>query len=133
MTHQTNGGREGMNGRRTTALGAAATIAASLTLAAAPAVAATPDQITRDARDGVVDGGYSRADLEAALSSPLLRVYGGQNGVEAVRPALGVQTASVAGSGSLPFTGAEMLTFAALGSTLLAAGFVLRRQKPERD
>src|SRR4051794_3341811 len=118
---------------RTKTLGAAAVVAAALTISAAPAGAATTDQIVRDARDGTIDGSYSRAALEATLSSPLLKVYGGQNGVEAVKSVLGAQTAGVSGSGDLPFTGAEMVTFALLGSTLLVAGFVLRRQKHPFD
>jgi hypothetical protein len=122
-----------MIGRRTTTLGTVAAIAAALAVSAAPAGAATTDQIVRDARDGTIDGSYSRAALDATLSSPLLKVYGGQNGVEAVKSALGAQTAGVAGSGQLPFTGAEMVTFALLGSTLLVAGFVLRRQKDPFD
>jgi hypothetical protein len=108
--------------------------AALLTLTTATAAASPDDQITRDARDGRIDGVYSQAALEAALSGPLLKVYGGANGVEAVRSALGAQTAGVTGSGDLPFTGAELVTFALLGSSLLVAGFVLRRpQRPRED
>ena len=100
----------------------------TLAVAAVSASAATTDQIVRDVRDGQVDGGYSQADLRAALSSPLLKTYGGENGVEAVQGALGAQTSAASGSGQLPFTGAELVTFVVLGSTLLVAGFVLRRQ-----
>ena len=92
------------------------------------ASAATVDQIVQDAKDGQIDGSYSRADLNAALSSPLLKTYGGKNGVEAVKSALGSQTVATSGAGDLPFTGAEVITFAALGSTLLVAGFITRRQ-----
>ena len=91
------------------------------------ASAASVDQIIQDAKDGQIDGAYSKADLNAALSSPLLKTYGGKNGVEAVKSALGSQTEGTSGSGDLPFTGAEMITFALIGSTLLVAGFVLRR------
>ncbi len=106
---------------------------AALVLTAAPAAAATTDQIVRDVRDGQVDGLYSRADLRMALASPLLKTYGGKNGVEAVQGALGTQTEATTGSGALPFTGAELITFVGLGSTLLVAGFVLRRQRPEHE
>jgi hypothetical protein len=100
----------------------------------AGAAAATTDTIVRDARDGQIDGLYTRAQLDAALASPLLKTYGGTNGVEAVRGALGAQTeAAGVSSGSLPFTGAEMVTFALIGSTLLLTGFVLRRQTPRPD
>jgi hypothetical protein len=101
---------------------------AALTLAVVPmASAATTDQIVQDAKDGQIDGAYSQSDLNAALSSPLLKTYGGKNGVEAVKSALGSQTEGTSGSGDLPFTGAEMVTFALIGGTLLIAGFVLRR------
>jgi hypothetical protein len=92
------------------------------------AAAATTDTIVRDAQDGRIDGLYTRAELNATLASPLLKTYGGAAGVEAVRSAVGAQTTSAGVSGNLPFTGAEMITFALLGSTLLLAGFVLRRQ-----
>ncbi len=101
---------------------------AALVLALVPAASAsTVDDIVSDAKDGRIDGSYSQADLEAALASPLLKTYGGKGGVEAVKSALGSQTEGTAGSGDLPFTGAEMVTFALIGSTLLIAGFVLRR------
>ena len=101
---------------------------AALMLAFVPvASAASVDQIVQDAKDGQIDRAYSKSDLNAALASPLLKTYGGKNGVEAVRSALGTQTAGAGDSGDLPFTGAEMITFAVLGSTLLVAGFVLRR------
>lgn len=102
---------------------------ASLALVIVPmASAASVDQIVQDAKDGQIDGAYSRASLNAALASPLLKTYGGTNGVEAVKSALGSQTEGPAsGSGDLPFTGAEMVTFALIGSTLVIAGFVLRR------
>lgn len=101
---------------------------AALMLAFVPvASAASVDQIIQDAKDGQIDGAYSKSDLNATLSSPLLKTYGGKNGVEAVKSALGTQTEGTSGSGDLPFTGAEMITFALIGSTLLIAGFVLRR------
>jgi hypothetical protein len=103
-------------------------VVAAVALVIVPmASAASVDQIVQDAKDGQIDGSYSRADLNAALSSPLLKTYGGTNGVDAVKSALGSQTEGTSGSGDLPFTGAEMVTFAILGSTLLVAGFVLRR------
>ena len=104
-----------------------AIVAAAALVIVPMASAATVDQIVQDAKDGQIDGSYSRADLNAALSSPLLKTYGGKNGVEAVKSALGSQTEGTSGSGDLPFTGAEMVTFALIGSTLLVAGFVLRR------
>jgi opacity protein-like surface antigen len=103
-------------------------MAAALLLALVPAAsAASVDQVVQDAKDGRIDGSYSKSDLNAALSSPLLKTYGGKNGVEAVKSALGTQTEGTSASGDLPFTGAELVTFIVLGSTLLVAGFVLRR------
>ena len=104
-----------------------AAIAALLLVFVPMASAATVDQIVQDAKDGQIDGAYSKSNLNAALSSPLLKTYGGKNGVDAVKSALGTQTEATSGSGDLPFTGAEMITFALIGSTLLVAGFVLRR------
>ncbi len=107
---------------------------AAMMLAFVPmASAASVDQIIQDAKDGQIDGGYSKADLNAALSSPLLKTYGGKNGVEAVKSALGTQTEAASGSGDLPFTGAEMITFVLIGGTLLIAGFVLRRSGRRDD
>jgi NhaP-type Na+/H+ or K+/H+ antiporter len=101
---------------------------AVLMLALVPmASAASVDQVIQDAKDGQIDGAYSKSDLNASLSSPLLQTYGGKNGVEAVKSALGTQTENTSGSGDLPFTGAEMVTFLVIGSTLLVAGFILRR------
>jgi hypothetical protein len=94
------------------------------------AAAGTTDQIVRDAQDGQINGLFTPAQLQAALSSPLLKTYGGTNGVEAVRSALGANTEAAGTSGALPFTGAEMATFAIIGASLLLAGFVLRRQSP---
>jgi hypothetical protein len=94
----------------------------------ASAATATTDAIVKDAQDGHIDGLFTPAELNATLASPLLKTYGGAAGVEAVRSALGAQTTNAGVSGNLPFTGAEMVTFALLGSTLLLGGFVLRRQ-----
>ncbi len=112
---------------------ALAAVVAALLVAFVPAAsAASVDQIVQDAKDGRIDGAYSKSDLNSALSSPLLKTYGGKNGVEAVKSALGTQTEGTSGSGDLPFTGAEMVTFVVLGSTLLIAGFVLRRADRRR-
>ena len=112
---------------------ALAAAVAALMLAFIPAAsAASVDQIVQERRGRQIDGAYSKSDLNAALDSPVLKTYGGKNGVEAVRSALGTQTEGTSGSGDLPFTGAEMVTFIVLGSTLLIAGFVLRRaDRPE--
>jgi len=93
----------------------------------AGASTSTTDKIIRDAQDGTVDGDYTAAQLQAALGSPLLKTYGGNGGVEAVKSALGNGTTGNARAGNLPFTGAEVFTFAGLGGALVVVGFALRR------
>ena len=106
--------------------------AAALLVAVPSAMASVTDQIIKDARDGHIDGTYTSAQLQAALASPLLKTYGGDGGVEAVRSALGSQTSSSSG-GTLPFTGFETGTFVVLGFSLIIVGFVLRRSgRPDR-
>ncbi len=103
-------------------------VAAALSLAIAPAAYAdTTGDIIADAQDGHIDGNWTDAQLQAALNSPLLKMYSGHGGVEAVKSALGSQTDGTAPSGNLPFTGAEMLTFVLIGGALVITGFVLRR------
>jgi len=91
------------------------------------ASASVTDQIVADAQDGHIDGTYTAAQLQAALDSPLLAIYGGDGGVEAVKSSLGGQTTATTGSGTLPFTGAEVFTFVGIGGALVIAGIVLRR------
>jgi hypothetical protein len=122
-----------MRTRKKMALTTVVTGAALLVPALPSASAASTGEIIQDAQDGQIDGLYSQGSLDAALASPLLKTYGGVAGVQAVKSALGANTVTTSGSGQLPFTGAEMLTFAVLGSTLLAAGFITRRQaRPDR-
>ena len=85
------------------------------------------------AKDGKVDGKYTSAELKAALASPLLKQYGGQGAVESVlttkKPKSTKSTPAPATGegGNLPFTGADVFLFVAVGGGLLAAGLVLRR------
>ena len=85
------------------------------------------------AKDGKVDGHYTSAQLKAALASPLLKQYGGQGAVESVlttsQPKTTTTTPAPATGtgGNLPFTGADVFLFVAVGGGLLAAGLVLRR------
>ena len=104
----------------------------------------TTQAIVNDvAKDGKVDGHYTSAQLKAALNSPLLKQYGGQGAVESVltKPTnLQAQDRLQArerprprrrrrrrGEHNLPFTGADVFLFVAVGGGLLAAGLVLRR------
>jgi hypothetical protein len=135
-------------------------------LAFAPAALATDSTtqaIIKDvAADGRVDGTYSNAALRAALATPLLGQYGGNNGVAGVQAALGKpkntkndtgtapatgnnngngggpSSPGVAGtgttdSGNLPFTGSDIALFVGLGGVLVVAGFALRRLGRERE
>jgi hypothetical protein len=88
------------------------------------------------AKDGKVDGHYTKAQLQAALKSPLLAQYGGTGGVAAVQGAASssgngsqAQTAApaVSSSGTLPFTGADIALFLIVGGVLVVAGVGLRR------
>jgi hypothetical protein len=99
----------------------------ALLVAVPTASASTTDKIISDARDGTIDGDYTAVQLQAALGSPLLKTYGGNGGVEAVKSALGNGTTGSARAGNLPFTGAEVFTFAGIGGALVLVGFALRR------
>jgi len=104
-----------------------------IALSSSAAFASTTSTIIGDAQDGVLNGTYSASQLRAALSSAEGDTYIGRGGVEAIRSAIGNQTPVTASSGTLPFTGAEIATFLALGSGLLVAGFVLRRSSRRDD
>ncbi len=95
--------------------------------------------------------GKSQAQLEAMLASPTVAQYCEPGTVDEVEGVLGErdeaaevagqndetpsggdvaparETAEVASADNLPFTGAEMGTFAVLGAVLILTGLVLRR------
>ena len=103
-----------------------------LTIAVPVALANSTSDVIADLRDGSLDGNYTSSQLREALNSPLLQIYGGDNGVGAVKAELARETQSdnkgtSASSGNLPFTGAEVFTFVGLGAILLVTGIVLRR------
>jgi hypothetical protein len=83
------------------------------------------------AKDGKVDGNYTTGQLKAALKSPLLKQYGGQGAVESIltrtKPKTVTTTPATGPSSNLPFTGADIFLFVAVGGGLVAAGLVLRR------
>jgi len=94
---------------------------------------ATSAIIADIAKDGKIDGHYTKAQLQQALKSPLLAEYGGSGGVAGVQGntagnVAGVQSAPApAQSGTLPFTGADIALFLVVGGVLVAAGFGIRR------
>ena len=108
----------------------------------ASAFAADGMSVIRDvAKDGRVDGHYSKAQLDAALRSPLLKQYAGTGAVEAVTSKKAAPAKSTSGqqqvsstsqpatgtASKLPFTGLEAFLFGAIGIGLAGAGGVLRR------
>jgi hypothetical protein len=107
----------------------------ALVLCVMPAMAlaaggGTTQAIIKDVADGKVNGHYTDAQLKAALKSPLLKQYGGQGAVESIltrtKPKASV-TPATGPSNNLPFTGADVFLFVAVGGGLVAAGLVLRR------
>jgi opacity protein-like surface antigen len=106
-----------------------AVLAALAALAAPAAIAATPQQIYRDyAANGRIDGHYSRADLQRALQDASVQGYGKPTvkpGMKAaIQHALGGGTA---GSGTLPFTGFDLLFMVVGGAGLVGLGAGLRK------
>jgi hypothetical protein len=121
----------------------------ALALCAMPAAAlassgGTTQAIIKDvAKDGKVNGHYTTGQLKTALKSPLLAQYGGQGAVEAIltktkpktatapaktTPSKATTAAPATGpTSNLPFTGADIFLFVAVGGGLVAAGLVLRR------
>ena len=105
-------------------------------LAASAASAATPTQIYRDYQDnGRLDGRYSVADLQAALSSPAVQGYGSptitpgmkQEIVNKLGAQQGLQGGNNSTNGGLPFTGFDLALLTVGGALLLSVGFGLRR------
>jgi cell division septation protein DedD len=125
------------------------TAAAAAALLAAPAaLAATPQQIYRDAAThGKLTRHYSAAQLQAALKDATVQGYGGHvikvviqkgavqrivtgpsGGVAGAQQSLGATHAN----STLPFTGAQLWLFALVGLALIAGGALLKttsRQK----
>jgi hypothetical protein len=114
-----------------------AVLALALSAANAFAGDSTSAIISDVAKDGKVDGHYSKAQLQAALKSPLLAQYGGAGGVAGVQSAAaskkgvaGVQGSvpqPTSSSGTLPFTGSDIAIFLIVGGALVTAGIGLRR------
>ncbi len=121
-----------------TALVSIASASAALSLSGG-ALAATPQQIYRDAADGKLDHHYSHADLGRAAQNATLSGYGNQviniiiknvnkqvfNPPTMHRPPA-VPSRPVPPHGMLPFTGSDLATFTSLGIALMAGGFLLR-------
>ena len=132
---------------------AIALAAAAALLAVPSALGASPQQITKDLADnGKLNGTYSAQELKSAFKNPSVLGYGSPSAqVQDVvvvlsaqrtesRPRQGVLGAqrtvqprarspltATRRSGSLPFTGAELGFFAAVGLALVGSGLVVRR------
>ena len=111
-------------------------------VAATAASAATPRQIYKDwAANGRIDGHYSTRDLLDAQKDATLQGYGAAGFQPAVQQKVSGSTptasAGVLGtslsatatprSGTLPFTGTNLLLFAAAGVVLVTIGAAVRR------
>jgi hypothetical protein len=131
--------------------GALAVVAAAVISAPGAAFAGnSPRAIAKDLSDGVLNGHYTKAELQRYLQDTTVQGYGGPTGgvVGTTKPSnqvvvkpnvLGTKKTvsplkSAKVSGALPFTGAQLGLFAAVGLALLGMGLLLRstaRQKSQ--
>ena len=99
------------------------------------AMAASADDIRDDLADnGVLDGSYTQAEINAFLRDPTQTGYDRQTTPPLT--VLGNQPGSdlaAEGQGNLPFTGAEVALFAIVGLALLGTGLLLRRTARDRS
>ena len=119
--------------------GALAVVATAVILAPGAALAGgSPRTIAQDLQDGVLNGHYTKTQLQHYLQDTTVQGYG--NGIGgAKQPASTVvvqpqvlaqkktsplKTAKV--SGALPFTGAQLGLFTVVGLALLGMGLLLR-------
>lgn len=108
-------------------------LVASLALAgvASATSQSTIDAIIADAADGTLDGGWSKADVQAALAylenDPLAKQYSDFEAVLESYLAGGGQP-GVASGGNLAFTGADILVTLTAGIGLIGGGLLLRRR-----
>ena len=93
------------------------------------------DAIIEDARDGVIDGNWSSADIQAALNhlrnNPVLTQYSDAAGV--LEDYVGSSQAPGAQGGQLAFTGGEVLVVFGVGAGLIGSGVLLRRRARARS
>jgi hypothetical protein len=119
--------RDGLQARRTVLLAAFFTLGALLW--AAPAVAAPPQKIYKDLADnGRLDGKYSRADLARALNLQQVVKTDRSLAPPARRPAAVRTAPPKASTGTVPFTGLDVVLLLVGGGPLLLIGIGLRRR-----
>ncbi len=93
------------------------------------ALAATPQEIYDDyAADGKLDGEYTRAEIEAVFSDPVLAQYGDPDILDRLKNYINASDRSV-----FPFTGSQMLMIFGGGVVLVGLGVLLRRGRREES
>jgi hypothetical protein len=96
----------------------------------AMAASSTTTAIIKDAQDGHIDGNYTAAQVQAALSylksDPSLLMYTSAEGV--LEDYLASLPAPAAATGGLMFTGGSTVVIFGLGVALMGSGLVLRRR-----
>lgn len=101
-------------------------------VAASSALAASPDEIADDLADnGVLDGRYTQAELDAYRRDPTQAIYPVVSGTEGTNVS-GTLGTEAKGDSSLPFTGADIGLFALVGVGLVGSGLLVRRSSRER-
>lgn len=96
---------------------------------AGTALAATPQEIYDDyAADGKLDGDYTRAEIEAVFSDPVLAQYGDPDVLDRLKSYVNSSDRNV-----FPFTGAQMLMILGGGVVLVGLGVFLRRGRREES
>lgn len=106
-------------------------VAVLMVASVAQAASSTTNAIIKDARDGHIDGNYTAAQVEAALSyvksDPSLEAYTNIQGV--LEDYLASLAAPTAENGELMFTGGSTVVILACGLALMGGGLVLRRRQ----
>jgi hypothetical protein len=89
----------------------------------------TIDAIIKDAQDGTIDGNWTAAEVQAALTyvqdNPTYKQYADYEGV--LEDYLASLQAPGEQGGQLAFTGGEIFLILAAGAALIGGGLVLRR------
>ncbi|MBU2601255.1 MAG: hypothetical protein KKA32_03715 [Actinobacteria bacterium] len=98
---------------------------------AGTALAATPQEIYDDyAADGRLDGDYTRAEIDAVFSDPVLAQYGDPDILDRLKSYV---NASDSDRSVFPFTGSQMLMIFGGGVVLVGLGVLLRRGRREES
>lgn len=99
-----------------------------LVLLAGTALAATPQEIYNDFADnGVLDGNYTTAEIEAVFTDPVVIQYGDQATLDALRDYLTAEDEVVESRSVFPFTGSELMLILFGGVALVGVGLLVRR------